>query len=107
LSVIYKEKQKGAVAKSYMTNGLLIYYFATAPIRISLYMRKIFFSFLSVQRLNLKVKRPRRILGSIVIFMDVLFKNDLVQNFRAQSLPEDYFTGLGYLEISWDCPCKS
>jgi hypothetical protein len=24
-SIIYKESQKGAVAKSYMTNGLLIY----------------------------------------------------------------------------------
>ena len=65
----YKEIQKGAVAKSYMTTGndllryyrtkylhnfsyirkpFLIYDFATAPILISLYMRKIFFSFLSV-----------------------------------------------------------
>ncbi len=66
--LIYKETQKGSVAKSYMTNGLhkstylvkylrvssdvrkpfLIHDFATAPIRISLYMRKISFSFLSV-----------------------------------------------------------
>ncbi len=56
--LIYKEIQSGAVAKSYMTNGLLIYGeifahfliysirkpfliydFATAPLRISLYMR--------------------------------------------------------------------
>ncbi len=57
---IYKNIQNGAVAKSYMTNGLLgkylrsssyirnpflIYDFATAPLWISLYMRKIFFSF--------------------------------------------------------------
>ncbi len=57
-----KEIQNGAVAKSYMTNGLLIigkylrissyirkpfliYDFATAPIEISLYMRKSSFSF--------------------------------------------------------------
>jgi hypothetical protein len=56
--LIYKEIQKEAVAKSYMTNGLLIYgeifahfliyYFATAPLRVSSYTRKIFFSFLSV-----------------------------------------------------------
>jgi hypothetical protein len=49
----------GAVAKSYMTNGLLrydsyirkpflLYDFATIPFRISLNMRKILFSFLSV-----------------------------------------------------------
>ncbi len=46
----YKEIQNGVVAKSYMTNGLLIceeifahiliYDFATAPLWISLYMRK-------------------------------------------------------------------
>ncbi len=66
---LYKEIQKEAVAKSYMTAGLLIQYmtkylhissyimkhfliydFATAPIWISLYMRKILFSFLSVYR---------------------------------------------------------
>ncbi len=53
--LIYKEIQNGAVAKSYtryVTNGLLIYGtyirkpflisdFATAPLSISLYMRKI------------------------------------------------------------------
>jgi hypothetical protein len=32
ISLLYKEIQKGAVAKSYVTNGLLIYDFATAPI---------------------------------------------------------------------------
>ncbi len=65
--LIYKEIKGGAVAKSYMTNGLLIYgeIFAhfliylealphiwlcnsPAPLWISLYMRKIWFSFLSV-----------------------------------------------------------
>jgi hypothetical protein len=65
--LIYKEIQSGAIAKSYMTNGLLpsymgkylrvssymrkpfiIYDFATAPLWISLYMRKILFYFLSV-----------------------------------------------------------
>jgi hypothetical protein len=56
--LIYKEIQKGAVAKSYMTIYLhfssyirkpfLIYDFATAPSRISLYMRKIMISFLPV-----------------------------------------------------------
>ncbi len=65
--LIYKEIQSGAVAKSYMRNGFLIMYtrncanispymrrplviydFATAPFWISLYMRKIWFSFLSV-----------------------------------------------------------
>ncbi len=65
--LLYKEIQRGAVAKSYMTNGLLIYGeivylrissyirkpfliydFATAPLWISLYMRKIWFSFLTV-----------------------------------------------------------
>ncbi len=64
---MYKEIQNGAIAKSYMTNGLLIQYmgkylriysyirkpfliydFATAPFWISLHMRKIWFSFLSV-----------------------------------------------------------
>jgi hypothetical protein len=58
--LIYKEIQRVAVANSYMTNGLLIYCmrkylriysyiskpfliydFATAPFRISLYLRKI------------------------------------------------------------------
>ncbi len=56
--LIYKEIQNGAVAKSYMTNGLLIYGeifahssyirkpflmydFATSPLWISLYKRKI------------------------------------------------------------------
>jgi hypothetical protein len=56
--LIYKEIQSGAVAKSYMRKGFLIYEemrkyssymrrplviydFATAPFRISLYMRKI------------------------------------------------------------------
>jgi hypothetical protein len=37
--LIYKEIQSGAVVKSYMTNGLLIYVFATAPIWIFLYSR--------------------------------------------------------------------
>jgi hypothetical protein len=56
--LIYREIQSGAVAKSYMTNGLLIYGkyfrissrkpflihdFATAPLWISLYMRNFFF----------------------------------------------------------------
>jgi hypothetical protein len=56
ISVKYKEIQNGAVAKSYMTNGLLIYGeifahflrkpflsydFVTAPLLISLYKRKI------------------------------------------------------------------
>jgi hypothetical protein len=60
--LIYKEIQNGAVTKSYMTNGLLmtnylrfssyirkpflIYDFATAPVLISLYMKKISFCFL-------------------------------------------------------------
>ncbi len=61
----YKEIQSGAVAKSYMRKGFLIYEemrkyfpiyeeaviviydFATAPIWISFYVRKIWFSFLS------------------------------------------------------------
>ncbi len=43
--LVCKEFQSGAVAKSYMTNGLLIYDFATAPLCISLYMRKILFYF--------------------------------------------------------------
>ncbi len=34
--LVYKEIQSGAVAKSYMTNGLIIYDFATAPLCISL-----------------------------------------------------------------------
>jgi hypothetical protein len=62
---MYKEIQMGAVAKSYMRKGflieemhkylvifmrrpLVIYDFATAPIWIYSYMRKILFSFLSV-----------------------------------------------------------
>ncbi len=50
------EIQNGAVVKSYMRKGFLIYKemrkylviydFATAPFQISLYMRRIFFSFL-------------------------------------------------------------
>ncbi len=63
------EIQNGAVAESYMTNGLLIYGeifehlridkealphdFATDPLRISFYMRKIWFSFLSVYIIQL------------------------------------------------------
>ncbi len=56
--LIYREIQSGAVLKSYMRKGkyaanissymrrpLLIYDFATAPLWISLYMRKIWFSF--------------------------------------------------------------
>ncbi len=56
--LIYKEIQSGAVASSYMgkylrissymKKPLLIYDFATAPLWISLYMRKILFYFLSV-----------------------------------------------------------
>ncbi len=63
--LIYREIQSGAVAKSYMGKGFLIYEemrkyfpiyveplviydFATAPLWISLHMRKIWFSFLSV-----------------------------------------------------------
>jgi hypothetical protein len=38
----------GAVAKSYMRSLLVIYDFATAPFWISICMRKIVFSFLSV-----------------------------------------------------------
>jgi hypothetical protein len=50
---LYKEIQMGAVAKSYIRKGFLIYEeiiydFATAPYLISLYMRNILFSFLSV-----------------------------------------------------------
>ncbi len=64
---LINEIQNGAVVKSYMTNGLLlygeiyahfliysirkpfhIYDFAAAPLRISFFMRKILFSFLSV-----------------------------------------------------------
>jgi len=63
---MYKEIQCGGAAKTYMTNGLfthgeifayllinfrkplLIYDFANAPLWISLYVRKIWFSFLSV-----------------------------------------------------------
>jgi hypothetical protein len=37
-TVLYKEIQKGAVAKSYMTNGLLIYMYKY--LRISSYVRK-------------------------------------------------------------------
>jgi hypothetical protein len=37
---------------SYIRKLFLIYYFATAPLLISLYMRKIWFSFLSVQSIN-------------------------------------------------------
>ncbi len=68
-SSYYKEIQSGAVAKSYLTNGRHIYrkylpissYIrkpfliddcATAPLWISLYMRKIWFSFLSVYITN-------------------------------------------------------
>ncbi len=58
--LIYMEIQKGAVAKSYITNGFLIYFLiywnpfhtydlATAPIWSSLYTRN-FFLFLSVYR---------------------------------------------------------
>ena len=39
-SYIYKEIQNGAVAKSYMTNGLLIY--GEKYLRISSYIRKLF-----------------------------------------------------------------
>ncbi len=65
--LIYKEIQSGVVVKSYMRKGFLIYIwekcakispymrrplviydFATAPLWISLYMRKIWFYFLSV-----------------------------------------------------------
>jgi hypothetical protein len=65
---IYKEIQKGAVAKSYITNGLLIqymtknlrifsylrkpffiYYFATAPSEFPYFCAKFSFLFLSVQ----------------------------------------------------------
>ncbi len=63
--LIYKEMQSGAVAKSYWLTAssymgkylrissyirkpFLIYDFATAPLYISLYMRKLWFSFLSV-----------------------------------------------------------
>jgi hypothetical protein len=63
--IIYREIQSGAVTKSYMRKGFLIYEkcenispymrrplvvydFASAPLWISLYIRKIGFSFLSV-----------------------------------------------------------
>ncbi len=46
--LIYKEIQMGAVANSYMRRPLVIYDFATAPFWIFLYMKKKFFSFLSV-----------------------------------------------------------
>jgi hypothetical protein len=65
--LIYKEIHNGAVAKPYMTNGSSCmfkyfcifhilgspssYIYATAPFRISLYRRKIFFSFLSAYSL--------------------------------------------------------
>ncbi len=39
--LIYKEIQKGAVAKSYMTNGLLSSYMTTY-LRISSYISKLF-----------------------------------------------------------------
>ncbi len=66
---IRKFRMEHAVAKSYMTNGLLIYGeisahfliydFATAPLWISLYMRKIWFSFLIVCLTSLfLVSRP-------------------------------------------------
>ncbi len=67
-SYTYKEIQMGAVAKSYMRKGflineemckylviqymrrsLVIYDFATAPFWISLYMRKIWFLFISAE----------------------------------------------------------
>jgi hypothetical protein len=67
---IYEELQMGAVAKSYMRKGFLIFEemrkylviygrrplvkndFATAPFWITLYMRKILFSFLSVHNIH-------------------------------------------------------
>ncbi len=45
--LIYEEMRKYLVIYS-MRRLLVIYDFATAPFRISIYMRKIFFSFLSV-----------------------------------------------------------
>jgi hypothetical protein len=78
--LIYKEIQSGAVTKSYMRKGflihmrkcanispymrmpLVIYDFATAPFWISLYMRKIVFSFLSVySSMYRDIKWERRI----------------------------------------------
>jgi hypothetical protein len=72
--LIYMEIQSGAVAKSYMTytassylrissyirKPFLIHDFATAPICISLYMRKILFSFYQCSYLSvsLLVTRP-------------------------------------------------
>ncbi len=69
--LVYKEIQSGAVAKpyfSYMTNGLLIYDFATAPLTISLYMWKILFSFLSVHILYSRTALPPRGNGMKVKF---------------------------------------
>ena len=71
--LIYKEIQMGAVGKSFMRKGFLIYEemrkyylylrrpfiiydFATASFWISLYMRKILFSFLSVYNRNFQIK---------------------------------------------------
>ncbi len=73
--LIYKEIHNEAVAKSYMTNGLLILYmvkylrissytkkpllvydFVTAPLWISLYMRKIWFPFFNQCTLTLKYR---------------------------------------------------
>ncbi len=41
--LINKEIRNGAVAKPYMRRPLIIYEFARAPFRISLYMREKFF----------------------------------------------------------------
>ena len=94
--LIYKEIPNGAVAKSYMTNGLLnmtiylrissyirkpflIYDFATAPFCISLYLRNIWFSILSVHT-------RRSVLQLYIIYINMItifpfFNNSLVRFF--------------------------
>ncbi len=65
----------------YMTNGLLIYYFATAPFRISLYMRKILFSFLAV-RLPLcrKIELISALYSSLERYFPLISLHLLLQN---------------------------
>ncbi len=52
----------------YMRRPLVIYDFATAPLWISLYMRKIWFSFLSVRTLRVHGRRPFAFPNATIVF---------------------------------------
>ncbi len=78
--LIYKEIQNEAVAKSYMTNGLLIY--IGIYLRISLYIRKLFLNPLPLQLLHSEFPKFSFLFISVLSLMLYCEHNHAEKNYH-------------------------